>query len=228
MNYSEKEMAKLISEVETEFKDYLTKSEPVEEVSEEIENVEEELVAKSENEFDYDDEDINEMNKMYSSMSKAEAEAHYKSLKSVVFTDDMNKSEEESEEVEVVENNEETELLKTEVESVKIDLETSKKENDELKKNLETLTGIISKVVKSAPKRKAVTQIGDIQYIKKSENVAETVETEVDYSKMSKKEINKILSTKIRNGEIKKSEDRENINKYCHSDLKFDDIKYLL
>ena len=227
MNYSEKEMAKLISEVETEFKDYLTKSEPVEEVSEEIENVEEELVAKSENEFDYDDEDINEMNKMYSSMSKAEAEAHYKSLKSVVFTDDMNKSE-ETEEVEVVENNEETELLKTEVESVKIDLETSKKENDELKKNLETLTGIISKVVKSAPKRKAVTQIGDIQYIKKSEETVETVETEVDYSKMSKKEINKILSTKIRNGEIKKSEDRENINKYCHSDLKFDDIKYLL
>lgn len=231
MKYSEQDMAKLISEVETEFKEYLTKAESndiedvkkSEEVDAQAKEVTEEVIEKSENAFDYDDEDINEMNKMYASMSKAEAEAHYKSLKKTLFT--------EEEEVEVKKSEESTEekdLLKSEMESVKADLASSKKENEELKKNLETLTGIISKVVKSAPKRKAVTQIGDIQYIKKSEETTEDKKEEVDYSKMEKSEINKVLSAKIRSGEIKKNEDKENINKYCFGELKFDEIKYLL
>lgn len=224
MKYSEEQMAKLISEVETEFKDYLTKSEQPADKSEEVKTEEAEL-AKSE--FDYDEEDISEMNKMYASMSKAEAEAHYKSLKSIVFVEEGSKEVKKSEEA-TKEVDEEKELFKSEMETVKVDLENSKKENEELKKNLETLTGIISKVVKSAPKRKAVTQIGDIQYIKKSEETAEPTKEEVDYSKMEKKEINKILSTKIRSGEIKKSEDKDNINKFCYGELKFDDIKYLL
>jgi len=230
MKYSEQEMAKLISEVETEFKDYLTKSEPTAEIEtkavEADKVVTEEVIAKSE--FDYDADDISEMNKMYASMSKAEADAHYKSIKSIVFAGEESKEMKKSEES-AVEVNEEKELLKSEIETIKASFESSKEENEELKKNLETLTSIISKVVKSAPKRKAVTQIGDIQYVKKSEDTNEEVEdNKVDYSKMEKKEINKVLSTKIRSGEIKKSEDRENINKFCHGELKFDDIKYLL
>lgn len=220
MKYSEQDMAKLISEVETEFKDYLAKAESNIEDIEEVEEIQpEDVIEKNESGFDYDEEDINEMNKMYASMSKAEAEAHYKSLKKTLFTEDVepiNKSEGE-----VVEDAEENKLLKTEVESIK-------KENEELKKSIETLTGIISKVVKGAPKRKAVTQIGDIQYIKKSEETTEETKKEVDYSKMKKSEINKILSSKIRSGEIKKSEDKENINKFCFGELKFDEIKYLL
>jgi len=233
--YNDEEMAKLISEVETEFKDYLAKAEQsqedlnkseedvsVEAKSEETEEVVEQELNKSEEtkEFDYDEEDIKEMNELYASMTKAEAEAHYKAIKSTLFTEeseekseDLNKSEEKEEETET--------LLKSEVESVK-------KENEELKKNLETLTSIISKVVKSAPKRKAVTQIGDIQYIKKSEDTETKEETKVDYSKLPKAEINKVLSSKIRSGEIKKSEDKDNINKFCFGELKFDDIKYLL
>ena len=234
MKYSEQEMAKLISEVETEFKDYLTKSEPTNEVESLEANTEEvvteEVIAKSEDAFDYDEDDISEMNKMYASMSKSEKDAHYKSLKNIMFSEEDSKEMKKSEETAVAEEtNENEELLKSEVEAVKINLETSKKENEELKKNLETLTSIISKVVKSAPKRKAVTQIGDIQYIKKSEEANEETEVaKVDYSKMEKKEINKVLSSKIRSGEIKKSEDRTNINKFCHGELKFDDIKYLL
>lgn len=229
MKYSEQDMAKLISEVETEFKDYLTKSEPTEEIAsievkpEEVAT--EEVIAKSE--FDYDEDDISEMNKMYASMSKAEAEAHYKSIKSIVFVEDESKEMKKSEETET-EVNEESNLLKSENEGIKVELETKSKEVEELKKNLETLTSIITKVVKTAPKRKAVTQMDGIQYIKKSEETTEVEDNKVDYSKMEKKEINKVLSTKIRSGEINKSEDRNNINKFCHGELQFDDIKYLL
>jgi len=230
--YNDEEMAKLISEVETEFKDYLAKHEPnqedlnkseegvsVEAKSEESEESVEELNKSEESEFDYDEDDIKEMNELYASMTKAEAEAHYKAIKSTLFAEE---SEEKPAELAKAEkSNKEEELLKSEVESVK-------KENEELKKNLETLTGIISKVVKSAPKRKAVTQMGDIQYIKKSEETESKEENKVDYSALPKSEINKVLSSKIRSGEIKKSEDKENINKFCFGELKFDDIKYLL
>lgn len=229
--YNDEEMAKLISEVETEFKDYLAKHEPkqkdlkkseegvsVEAKSEEsTENVEE-LNKSEESEFDYDEEDIKEMNELYASMTKAEAEAHYKAIKSTLFSEE---SEEKPVELAKSEESKEEDLLKSEVESVK-------KENKELKKNLETLTAIISKVVKSAPKRKAVTQMGDIQYIKKSEENESKKESKIDYSALPKSEINKVLSSKIRSGEIKKSEDKENINKFCFGELKFDDIKYLL
>jgi len=231
--YNDEEMAKLISEVETEFKDYLAKAEQsqedlnkseedvsVEAKSEETEEVVEQELNKSEEtkEFDYDEEDIKEMNELYASMTKAEAEAHYKAIKSTLFKSEES---EEGKDLSKSEEKEEEKLLKSEVESVK-------KENEELKKNLETLTSIISKVVKSAPKRKAVTQIGDIQYIKKSEDTSNEEEKKIDYSKLSKAEINKVLSSKIRSGEIKKSEDKENINKYCFGELEFDSIKYLL
>lgn len=224
MKYNEEQMAQLILEVETEFKDYLKKAE---------QNKEEDL-NKSENfdlnksEFNYDEEDITEMNKMYASMSKAEAEAHYKSLKKTLFkseeeSKDLNKSEEFSES-----DNQEEKILKSEIETLQGSVEESKKENQELKKSIETLTSIISKVVKGAPKRKAVTQMGDIQYIKKSEESVEDKKEDVDYTKLNKSEINKILSSKIRSGEITKSEDKNNINKYCYGELKFDEIKYLL
>ena len=241
--YNDEEMAKLISEVETEFKDYLTKAEQTHEdikkseenvesveLKEESEETQENLEKTEEKDFDYDDQDIEEMNELYASMTKAEAEAHYKALKSTLFTEEeskMNKSEDlDAEEKTEKESKEET-LLKAEVETVKTDLESSKKENEELKKSLETLTSIISKVVKTAPKRKAITQISDVQYVKKSEDTSGE-ESEVDYSNSSKSDINKLLVSKIRKGEINKSEDRENINQYCVGKLEFDDIKYLL
>lgn len=234
MNYDEQDIAKLIGEVEAEFTEYLNKSEQKEEVSleksEETEIEEESVeIEKSENSFEYDEEDIKEMNELYSSMTKSEAEAHYKSIKSILFKSE--ELEEESVEIKKSEENEvseENDLLKSEIESFKTSLEESKKENEDLKKSIETLTSIVSKVVKSSPKRKAITQLNDINYIKKSEETSSVEKNEVDYSSMSKKEINNILTSKIRSGEIKKSEDRENINKFCHNELKIDDIKYLL
>jgi hypothetical protein len=225
MKYNEQDMAKLISEVETEFKDYLTKAEQNEEVeSTEVEAADADTLAKSE-EFDYDETDISEMNEMYASMSKSEKEAHYSAIKQTLFTEeeaseDLNKSEEKVEE-EVI--------AKSEVDSIKVDLKKSEEANEELKKNIETLTGIVSKIVKRAPARKAVTQVNGIEYIKKSEEKAETKEEKsVDFDSLSKKEINSILSGKIRNGEITKNEDKENINKFCYGQINLEKIKYLL
>ena len=119
--------------------------------------------------------------------------------------------------------------MKSEIETIKGSLESSTKENSELKKNIETLTTIVSKIVKRAPSREAVTQLGNIQVLKKTEETVEKKEDDtVDYSSMKKSEINKILSSKIRSGEITKSEDKENINKYCYGQINLDKIKYLL
>ena len=107
-------------------------------------------------------------------------------------------------------------------------LEASKKENEELKKSIEVLTEVVSKFVKKAPTRKAVTQLGNIQIIKKSEESVDNKENGVDLSKLSKTEINKILASKIRSGEIKKAEDKDKINKYCYGQIKIDEIKHLL
>ena len=209
MKYSEQDMAQLISEIENEFTEYVTKSEQNE--------VEEVSLEKSSNDFDYDESDIEEMNEMYASMSKSEKEAHYASIKSILFgtNEELNKSEN------IVKKDEETELLKSE-------LANSKKETEDLKKNVETLTNIVAKIVKKAPARKAITQLGDIQVLAKSEESEVSAKPEADYSKLNKAEINKILSGKIRNGEIKKSEDREKINQFCYGKVKIDEIKHLL
>ena len=225
MKYNEQDMAKLISEVETEFKDYLTKAEQTEvDAILEVDNAKETL-NKSE-ELNYDAEDISEMNEMYSSMSKSEKNAHYAAIKKTLFgekeenAEDLNKSE-------VITVNEV--IAKSEMEGVKGDLAKSMEENAELKKNIETLTGIVTKIVKRVPTRKAVTQINGIEYIKKSEEKVETQGADViDFDSLSKKEINGILSKKIRNGEITKTEDKENINKFCYGQINLEKIKYLL
>lgn len=248
MNFKEEDMAKLISEVETEFKEHLAKAEQIsveEETSEEVsaENASEEVsLAKSEEvetvEYSYDDEDIAEMNEMYASMSKSEVEAHYNSIKSTLFgeseeetpSESLKKSEEETvvvEETEAVEDEEKT-LLKSEVEEVKANLAKSEEEKEELKKSIETLTEVVTKIAKRAPARKAVTKIGNVQVLKKSEDATEKEENSVDYSKLSKKEINNILTQNLRSGKIAKSEDRQKVNQYCFNQIEFDAIKHLL
>lgn len=227
MKYNEQDMAKLISEVETEFKEYLTKAEQSQDAeiaSKEAKKEEDTSLEKTE-EFDYDEDDISEMNKMYASMSKSEKEAHYSAIKKTLFSE---ADKESSEDLQKSEKDEEKSMLKSEMESVKGDLASSKKENEELKKNIETLTTIVSKIVKKAPARKAVTQIGNIQVMKKSEEDVEDKKEEVDFSKLPKSEVNKILTSKIRSGQITKSEDKENINKFCYGQIQIDKIKHLL
>ena len=229
MNYSEKEMAALINEVENQFSDHLKKAENDEvkvnlQKSEEAnkENVSEEIevvLEKSENTgFDYDEEDYGEMDTMYASMNKAEQAAHYASICKSLS-------------IEVTPSNEEsnTDMKKSETETNdlhKSELASKDVEIGDLKKSIETLTTAMSKFVKArAPQRKAVT---NIEYIAKSEgDVKKSEEKSEDVSKLSKSEISKRLSAKIRSGELKKSE-RDQITNYYDNTIKFDKIKHLL
>ena len=228
MNYSEKEMAALINEVETQFSDHLRKAEndevkaslqKSEEANEEVVLEESEVVLeKSENTgIDYDEEDYGEMDTMYASMNKAEQAAHYASIcKSLSI--EVTPSTEESN----------TDMKKSETETNdlhKSELASKDVEIGELKKSLETLTTAMSKFVKArAPQRKAVT---NIEYIAKSEGDVKKSEDKEDVSKLSKSEVSKRLSAKIRSGELKKSE-RDQITNYYDNTIKFDAIKHLL
>lgn len=231
MKYSQEKLAALISEVETAFAAHLAKTESEEVVdlkkseneSEEVEaqaqpETSEETIEKAEEEkeeqdFDYDEEDIQEMNKMYASMTKAEAAAHYESLKKALYGDEevveekaeevIEKSEEPTEKVE--DSKEETALLKSE-------LEAKDKEIAELKKSFEGLTAALTKFVKGskAPKQKAITQI---EYIQKSEEESKVEENKEDVTKLPSSEVSKRLNEKIRSGKLEKAE-REKINEY--------------
>jgi len=221
MNYSEKEMAALINEVENQFADHLKKTEDEVETSlkkseETIETkevkVESEVVLeKSETkDLDYDAEDYVEMDKMYASMSKSEMSAHYESIRKNI-------------EVEPVQ----TEIKKSEkeIDLHKSEMNTKDGEITELKKSLSQLTVAMTDFLKGkAPKRKAVTHI---EHVAKSEEATEAKEKKEDISKLSKKEISNRLMKTLKTGEISKSE-RENINKYYEGDIKLDSIKHLL
>jgi len=239
IKYSEKDMAALISEVESQFTNHLAKaekatvtdlkkSESVEQPKAEGKQVVE--AAPQEQGFDYDEDDIKEMNEMYSSMTKAEANANFESLKKVVSGEEekpevkaeekvIAKSEVKAEEK--PEQKDETKLLKSEVETLKSDKE-------KLEKSLKDLTAALAKFVKGtgAPKQKAITRI---EYVAKSEE--ETVKTEEkkeDVSKLDKSEISKRLSAKIRSGKLEKAE-REKINEFYQSGSKnIESIRHLL
>lgn len=226
MTYSEKEMAALINEVETQFSDHLNKAEneqnaslaKSEEANEventEIANEEEATLEKSEeNELDYDESDYVEMDKMYASMSKSEMSAHYESIKKSIGIEaepvqaDMKKSETEI-----------NDLHKSEIES-------KDEEIGELKKSLSKLTVAMTDFLegKKAPARKAVTRM---EHVAKSEETNEEAPAKEDFTKLSKKEISNRLSSKIRNG-LEKSE-RNKINEYYDGNIKLDSIKHLL
>lgn len=237
IKYSEKDMAALISEVEAQFTNHLAKAEktPVADLKKSETDVqakvEEKQVVKAapqEQSFGYDEEDIKEMNEMYSSMTKAEAEAHFESLKKTLKIED--KPETKAEEVitksEVKEEkpeqkDEESKLLKSEIETLKSDKE-------KLEKSLKDLTAALSKFVKesAAPKQKAITKI---EYVAKSEEeVTKKEEKTEDVSKLDKAEISKRLSAKIRSGKLEKAE-REKINNYYQSGSQnIESIRHLL
>lgn len=202
--YTDKELVDILTEVEVEFKKHLEadKEEPIAK-SEKTED-------KASDAIEYDEEDTAELNKMYGSMNKAEAEIHYKAVKKAIFGEkgeEMNKSEVVSED---------TKMLKSEN-------ETLKSENDELKKSVDKFTQILTKMVKgnSAPKQKAITEM---TVIKKSEEEAK--KEEKDFSKLTNAEISTTLSSQVRSGTLKKS-DKDAITKYYES-KSIDLIKHLL
>lgn len=183
--YTEQELADLISKVELEFSAHLAKAEnevkaqalaKSEEVAkcgemtkkeEDKEHEEKESAKKEAKEedkeedskeegHDYDEEDLEELHKLYKGMSDSERQLHHSAIKKC-----MAKSDEEqmakSEETTVVKTviSEELSLAKTEIEALKA-------ANTELKKSLETIVETLNKkFVKPSvvPQRKAVTEL---------------------------------------------------------------------
>lgn len=166
----------------------------------------------------YDDEDMEEMHKMYSSMSKAELKAHKESIEKCYKSEDMEKcgemsmeKSEKTEEVVVVETKPETDLLKSENEVIK-------KENEELKKNIDGLISAMNTFfTKKAPSRKAIT---DIEFVKKSEENQEV-------KPLTKSEISSILSKKVQDPTLSKS-DRDAINEFYLTNAGVEKISHLL
>lgn len=209
--YTDKDLVDILTEVEVEFKKHLTPE------SKETKLAKSETAAIEASE--YDAEDMAEMEKMYKSMPKTEAEVHYKTLKKAMFGDSATEVEVKKSEVKADEKVvEEVKLLKSENESVKA-------ENDELKKSLEKLTQIVAKVFApkaGAPKQKAITSM---EVVKKSEE--ETKVEAKDFSKISRDEINKSLTAKIRSGKIEKN-DKDAINNFIINNGSIELIKHLL
>lgn len=250
VKYSESDMAALIKQVEDEFAQHLAKAEEsVEEVEEATAAPAEEAVSEetseqeapealakaeeeveepaSEEELDYDEKDFAEMDELYASMSKSEAEAHMKSLQKALKVEAEEVVEEVSEEEgKIAKSEEEGESLqKSELKAKDEEIEKLKENNQKLEKSLQDLTTAMTKFVKRAPKQKAVTQI---QYVAKSEDKVEGEKKEEDVAKLSKSEISQRLTAKIRDGKLEKS-DREKINAYYLDGNKdIESIKHLL
>ena len=193
--YTEKDLADILAGVEVEFQKHLqeevtlSKAQPNETI-----------------EVEYDDEDKAELNKMYGSMTKSEAEIHLNALKAAINIEEMHKSE----------SQEETKLLKSEN-------ETLKGENEELKKSLETVVASLKKMLigeKSGPQRKAITEISVLN--KTEENNTNSK----DFSKLSSKEISNTLVEKIKGGELKKSDSDAVLKYYDTKNIEL--IKHLL
>ena len=221
--WNEMEMGQLLADVEATFSANLKKAEETKvqaELAKSEENTEipaanvaEVEVAKAESDLDYDDADLKEMDELYSTMSKAEKEVHFKAVKKALFGEiaEVQKSE-----VPVVIDTKETDLLKSEI-------ELTKKENDDLKKSLEKLTAAMTKFVKSnkAPERKGITEI---QFVAKSE--AEVKKSETDTATLTKSEIDKRLNAKIRSGSLTQKDKDSIISYYDKPSLEL--IKHLL
>jgi len=204
--YTKEQVDEMLFQVEQEFNNALgsiAKNEDTEIETSQVEEVEVEEIEKSEEPAEYyeeaEAEDYETIDDLYASMSKNEIEAHYESVKRVMFgeaeEESMAKSESEEEESE-------------EIQMVKSENSNLKEENEELKKSLENIENLINKMfnTKKAPSQKAITATN---YIAKSEEE----DNQVDFSKMTKGEITSKLKS-IDYSSLEKS-DREAINEYC-------------
>jgi phage-related protein len=191
-NYTDEEMLKIIQEVEAEFSNALAKAEAKENTEDaSSENLEQEIEG------------------LYASMEKSEAESHLKALSKVLNVSSLSKSEGE-------------ELLKSEIAQIKSSNEELSKANEELKKNLEKAISVIAKTVKpsQAPARKAI--VSEVEYIQKSEQE----NTQKDVTKLSKSEISAKLTEQIRSGKLAKK-DQDLIVKF-YENKNPETIKHLL
>ena len=238
--WTEKEAFELIEKVEAEFMAHLTagnqpleKSEakteevkaegsaPMEktEVKEtevkaiEVKSTEGEAELSKNEACEYNDEDVEEMNKLYKSMADSERKAHYSALKKAMVSDEMEKSEkQETATPEVIKENDEVTLLKAELDAVKA-------ANSELKKNFEgVIEALKARFVKkpAAPKQKAITELGVLAKTEGKED-----------AELSREQVIKKLGEKAKDPSLKKS-DRDLINAYCYNKVNVTAIKHLI
>lgn len=249
MQYTEKELAKLIEDVTEAFTADLAKAEEefnasksevleetsvqpvlVEEVlvkAEEESEQKEEAKEDSEESCDYDDEDMEEMHKMYSSMSKAELAAHHGSVQKALehhglakSGENMQKSEEAVAAVEV------TAAVVEESKPVQnSEMELLKSEVEAQKAKNEELKKNLDVVTEFLSKlnRKIAPPakaITSLDVIAKSEATEETKE-------LTKSEVKAVLAKKVYDPTLSKS-DREAINAFYLNDANIDSVRHLL
>jgi len=217
--YTKEQVDEMLFQVEQEFNNALgsiAKNEDTEIETSQVEEVEVEEIEKSEEPAEYyeeaEAEDYETIDDLYASMSKNEIEAHYESVKRVMFGE----AEEES-----IAKSESEEEESEEIQMVKSENSNLKEENEELKKSLENIENLINKMfnTKKAPSQKAITATN---YIAKSEEE----DNQVDFSKMTKGEITSKLKS-IDYSSLEKS-DREAINEYCLNNGSVEKIKHLI
>jgi hypothetical protein len=184
--------------------------------------LEEKPAMSSDESCDYDEEDMQHMQKMYSSMSKGELKAHHDCIANLAKCGDMSQEKApmmKSEEItpvevklEEVKPSQETELLKSE-------LSAANAKYDDLKKNFDAVAAFLTKLVekKAAPAAKAIT---NLDVIAKSEG-------EQEEKVLTKGEVDSILGKKASDPSLKKA-DRDAINNYYLSDKDITRISHLL
>jgi hypothetical protein len=163
----------------------------------------------------YDDEDMQHMHSMYSSMSRGELKAHHDAVRKAMDGHGLAKCEDgmaKSEKDVVIEiaQDQEVSLLKSELEAVKA-------KSEDRQKNLEAVEAFLKKFVeKTAPAGKAITSL-DI--------IAKT-EGALNEKPLSKSEIDAKLLIKAKDQSLSKS-DRDAINSYYFS-KKIETVSHLL
>ena len=225
MKLTQADFEKLITDVEKEFDSFLAKAEseagPEEslaksdkedEAKEDSEKAEDKKEDKKDDDkHDYDDQDQEELHKMYASMGKAERELHKSAIEkcgdmSVAKSEQIKEEKLGQSEETVVPAVDETALIKSELEAKAKELDGVKKTNEDLKKNVEELVGALNGfLTKKGPTRKAITSI---EYIKKNE-----IEGKAEDKVLTKSEITTVLNKKASDPSLSKA-DREAINQY--------------
>lgn len=213
--YSDKEMLALIAKVQDSFTDVLKKAEATAEAklaksetkTDEVKKSEENKETETKIEAKVESKEIEEL---YSSMTKSEAEAHFEAIKKVLDVEEVDGTK-------MAKSEDEDKLVKSENDKLK-------SENDELKKSIEKYAEVIKAVTAkfSAPKQKSIT---NVDFVKKSED--EKASSEKDVSALTHKEVIGVLTEKAKNPSLAKK-DQELIVDYCTKRVNVEAIKHLL
>jgi len=232
LNKAEEDTNQTIEDTEVEAKTEITEevveadeadaTEEVVEVAAKTEDSEAKI-NKEEDSHDYSENDVKEVEELYSSMTKSEAEIHYQAVKKAMGGSIAKEEVKEDAATEkVIAKTEKVEIEETEdMKKAEDKIKELSEENEKLQKSVGDLTTVLSKIfkAKAAPKRKVITGL-DYQTIAKTEGGEQTVD-------LSKAEIDSKL-TKAAGSYSTTKQDRELINNYYLKNGSLDSIGHLL